>query len=114
LKISQNSCHKIALTTKHGDPSNNTRPHRCARRGNEKTAVAAVPAAAPVVPAAAASPYAVMSGAANPNVFDFNKSDALNLFNKAITALDNKFDLAEENLRIFLEHVREWARIFSW
>jgi hypothetical protein len=75
---------------------------------------AAVPAAAPVVPAAAQAPFAVMPGAANPNVLDYNKTDALKLFNKAIAALDSKFDLAEENLRTFLEQVRERARIFNW
>jgi hypothetical protein len=77
-------------------------------------AVAAVPAAAPIPPAAAPAPYAVMPGAANPNELDYTQSDALKLFNKAITALDTKFDLAEENLRTFLEQVRERARIFNW
>jgi hypothetical protein len=77
-------------------------------------AIAAVPAAAPIQPAAAPAPYAVMPGAANPNILDFNQSDALKMFNKAIAALDTKFDLAEENLRTFLEQVRERARIFNW
>jgi hypothetical protein len=75
---------------------------------------AAVPAAAPVVPVAAQAPFAVMPGAANPNVLDFSKTDALKLFNKATTALDTKFDLVEEKKRTFLEQVRERARIFNW
>jgi hypothetical protein len=58
-------------------------------------ALAAVPAAAPIQQASAPSPYAVMPGAANPNILDFNQSDALKMFNKAIAALDTKFDLAE-------------------
>jgi hypothetical protein len=80
------------------------------------TAAAGVvgPAAAPVVPPAAQAPYAVMPGAANTNVLDFNKPDALKLFNKAITALDVKFDLVEEKLRTFLEQIRERARIYNW
>jgi hypothetical protein len=48
-----------------------------------------------------------MPGTANPNVLDFNKLDALKLFNKAIAALDTKFDLEEEKLRTFLEQVRD-------
>jgi hypothetical protein len=72
-------------------------------------ALAAVPAAAPAQQAAAAASYAVIPGAANPSILDFTQSDALKMFNKAITALDTKFDLAEENLRTFLEQVRERA-----
>jgi hypothetical protein len=55
-----------------------------------------------------------MSGAANPKVLDFSKTDALKLFNKATTALDTKFDLIEEKMRTFMEQVRERARIFNW
>jgi hypothetical protein len=80
----------------------------------QAAAIAAVPAAAPIPPAAAQAPFAVMPGAANVNVLDFNQSDALKLFNKAIAALDTKFDLEEENLRTFIEQVRERARIYNW
>jgi hypothetical protein len=77
-------------------------------------AVPPVPAAALIPPAAAPAPYAFMPRAANPNVLDFNQTDALKLFNKVITALDTEFNLAEDNLRKFLEQIRERTRIFNW
>jgi molybdopterin-guanine dinucleotide biosynthesis protein A len=80
----------------------------------QAAAVAAVPAAAPIPPVVAQALYAVMPRAANPNVLDFNQTDALKLFNKAIAPLDTKLDLAEANLRTFLEQVREQSRIFNW
>lgn len=77
---------------------------------------AAAALAVPAVPAggAAAVTFALMPGAADNNVLNFNKSEAIKLFHKAIQPLDPKFTLAEENLRTFMEQVRERARIYNW
>jgi phage host-nuclease inhibitor protein Gam len=60
------------------------------------------------------APFALLPGASNTAALDWNKTEAMKLFHKAIFALDPKFGMDEDNLRTFIEQVRERARIFNW
>ena len=73
---------------------------------------AANAAAANAAPAAV--PFALLPGAANSKPLDWAKSEAMKLFNKAVTAIDTKFTLIEDTLRIFIEQVRERSTIYNW
>jgi hypothetical protein len=75
------------------------------------TAAAIVP---PAAPATATVPFALLPGEANVQPLDWSKAESMKLFNKAITAIDTKFALSEDNLRTFIEQVRERSRIFNW
>lgn len=47
--------------------------------------------------AAAAVPFALLPGAANRDVLDWNKSEAMKYFNKATSPLDTKFGFEESS-----------------
>jgi hypothetical protein len=69
--------------------------------------------AAGAIPQAPA-PFALWPGMANANPLDFNNPSDLKTFNKAIAPLQTQFDLKSENLKVFLECVKERARIYHW
>lgn len=79
-----------------------------AAAANAATAAAAVP---PVPPA---DPFALLPGNARQQPLNYNKSEDMKIFNKAIAGADDKFDLKEANLRTFLDVIKEKARIFDW
>jgi uncharacterized small protein (DUF1192 family) len=78
------------------------------------TNAANLTAAAVVPPATAVVPFALLPGEANVDPLDWTKAESMKLFNKATTAIDTKFSLIEDNLRTFIEQVRERSRIFNW
>jgi hypothetical protein len=75
-------------------------------------AIAAQPPAA-VQPAAPAA-FARYPGLANNNVLDFNNPNDLKLFNKATDGLSTPYSLTQDSLKVFLESVKERARIYNW
>lgn len=75
---------------------------------------AAVNAAANPPPPPVAAPFAGWLGLANNNTLDYNKSQDLKVFNKAIEALPTKFNMKFESLKVFLECVKERSRIYNW
>jgi hypothetical protein len=60
------------------------------------------------------APFALWPGMANADPLDFTKPNDLKTFNKAITPLQTEYDLKPENLKVFLECVKERARIYHW
>jgi hypothetical protein len=58
--------------------------------------------------------FARFPGAAGAGALDFNKSESIKLFNKAIGPVEPKFDLDESKLRIFVDQVRQRAKIYNW
>jgi hypothetical protein len=85
-----------------------------AAAANAQAAAQPPPPPAPPVQANVQNPFALLPGAADTGALDFTKSEAIKLFNKAITPLDPKYNLSEGKLRIFLEQVRERGRIYCW
>jgi hypothetical protein len=55
--------------------------------------------------------FARYPGLANNNVLDFNNPNDLKLFNKAIEGLSNPYSLSQDTLKVFLESIKERARI---
>jgi hypothetical protein len=74
---------------------------------------AAVPLPGAVVQAAIVQ-FAAWPGLANTRVLDYNLSSDLKFFNKATESLSTKFDLKSGNIKVFLECVKERARIYNW
>jgi hypothetical protein len=75
---------------------------------------AAASAPVPVPPPRQPVPFALWPGMANAQPLDFNNPGNLKTFNKAISPLQMEFDLKSENLKVFLECVKEWACIYHW
>jgi hypothetical protein len=73
-------------------------------------------AAQPPVVAQPAAPvaFARYPGLANNNVLDFNNPNDLKLFNKATEGLSSPYGLTQDSLKVFLESVKERARIYNW
>jgi hypothetical protein len=77
-------------------------------------AAAAVPVAIPAPPAAPAAPFALLPGAAYNAPLDYSKSGELKMFRSATTGMDDKFDLKEDHLRVFLSSIKEHVRTYDW
>jgi hypothetical protein len=64
----------------------------------------------PPVPA----PFALLPGDAYTAPLDYNKPNELKIFKSATASMQDKFDLKEEHLRVFLETVKEQVRTYDW
>jgi hypothetical protein len=58
--------------------------------------------------------FARFPGAASAGALDFSKSESIKLFNKATAPVEPKYDLDEGKLRIFVDQVRQRAKIYNW
>jgi hypothetical protein len=92
------------------DPAADAAIQAIINAANAAAAAAQVAAPPPRQPA----PFALWPGMANANPLDFNNPSDLKTFNKAIAPLQTEFDLKSENLKVFLECVKERARIYHW
>jgi hypothetical protein len=63
---------------------------------------------------AANAPFALLPGKAITDPLDWTKAESMKLFNKAIAAIDTRFSLVEDTLRMFIGQVRERSKIFNW
>jgi hypothetical protein len=74
-------------------------------------------AAAPppiIVPPPPPAPYALLPGDAFNVVLDYTKTADMKIFRASTNGMDEKFDLKEEHLRVFLETVKEHVRTYNW
>jgi hypothetical protein len=75
---------------------------------------AAAAAAANVAQPPQGQHFACYPGAAGAGALDFNKSESIKLFNKAIAPVEPKYGSDESKLRIFIGQVRQRAKIYNW
>lgn len=77
--------------------------------------IAAANAQVPAAPAAAAgAPFSLLPGEAFNTALDYNKASELKIFCSATTGMEDKFDMKEEHLRVFLDTLKEHVRTYNW
>ena len=69
-------------------------------------------AAAP--PVVAAPPFALAPSLINNNPIDYLTQEGIKLYKSNTEPLSTKFDLSMDNLKTFLEQVRQRARTANW
>jgi hypothetical protein len=77
------------------------------------TAAQAATAAA-IPPVAPPVPFALLPGAAYTAPLDYSKASELKIFRASTSGMDDKFDLKEDHLRVFIETVKEHVRTYNW
>jgi hypothetical protein len=85
-----------------------------AATANANAANAQAAAAANAAQPPQAQQFARYPGAAGAGALDFSKSESIKLFNKAIAPVEPKYGLDESKLRIFIDQVRQRAKIYNW
>jgi hypothetical protein len=77
-------------------------------------AAANAAAAAAIPPVPPVAPFALLPGAAYNAPLDYSKASELKIFRASTTGMDDKFDLKEQHLRVFLETIKEHVRTYNW
>jgi hypothetical protein len=77
-------------------------------------AAAQAATAAAIPPVAPPVPFALLPGAAYNAPLEYSKSSELKIFRASTSGMDDKFDLKEDHLRVFLETVKEHVRTYNW